>query len=82
MPVYVYRCTDCSVEFETRHSMSFEDQACLSCESKNVFKIPSLSDKSNVISGKQKVGSVVDKYIKDVKKEIVQDRKQLSSREL
>ena len=82
MPIYVYKCNDCTVEFEIRHSMSFDDQSCLSCESKNVFKIPSLSNKPNIDMTKQRAGSIVDKYIKDVKSEISQEKKQLSSQEL
>lgn len=83
MPVYCYKCTDCELEFEVRHSMSFEDQLCVGCESEKVFKIPSLSS-SQIISGTRasKPGKVVDNYIRDVKQEIKQEKKELRSREL
>ena len=83
MPVYCYKCKNCESEFEVRHSMSFEGQECLQCKSKDVFRIPSLNSVSTAqLTKSRKVGSVVDDYIKDVKKEVKQEKKRLQSEEL
>lgn len=76
MPTYCYSCKDCSHEFESRHSMNFEDQACLSCKSKNVFKIPSLSTVKPSVSS-PRVGKIVDDYIKETKSLIKTEKKNL-----
>ena len=82
MPVYCYQCPDCDNKFEVRHSMSFEDQACTDCSSKNVFKIPSLSEVKLPLSKKSATGKVVDDYIRDTKKEIKLEKQHLRNREL
>ena len=83
MPVYCYRCNDCTEEFEARHSMSFEGQRCPKCESSNLFRVPSL-DKSNntTIFNRNKTGKIVDDYIRDVKSDIQKEKKNLRSRVL
>jgi len=82
MPVYCYKCTDCQLEFETRHSMNFEDQKCTACDSANVFKIPSLNIEAHRRMNSSRIGRVVDEYINDVKQEVEQEKKNLRSREL
>ena len=81
MPLYCYKCTGCEKEFEVRHSMSFEDQDCIFCSSKKVFRIPSLLEKATKVD-KKTVGKVVDQYISDAKKEIKKEKKDLLSRNL
>lgn len=81
MPAYCYRCRDCNSEFESRHSMNFDSQLCIFCDSERVFRIPSLSEIKTSTSVK-KPGKVVDNYIRDVKQEIKQEKKELRSREL
>ena len=82
MPLYVYKCEDCKKEFEIRHGMSYEGQVCTNCNSKNVFKIPSLSIEAHRRIHTSRAGKIVDKYIKDVKEEIKQDKSNLKKREL
>lgn len=82
MPVYCYKCKDCSEEFEVRHSMSFEDQACLFCDSKNIFKLPSMSKRKVEQSTKKRAGMVVDEYIENAKKEIKQQKIDLRTEEM
>jgi len=82
VPVYCYKCEDCKFEFEVRHSMSYEDQKCSSCDSENVFKIPSLSLNRPTQALSPRVGKVVDEYIHDVKKEIKEEKKRLKLEEL
>ena len=76
MPIYCYSCKDCSHEFEARHPMNFEDQVCLSCKSKNVFKVPSLSTVKPSASS-SRVGKIVDDYIKETKSLIKAEKKSL-----
>lgn len=82
MPVYCYRCSECGVDFEARHSMAYEDQICTSCGSDNIFKIPSLSPHKATVESTQKVGKVVDEYIQDAKKEIKKEKQRLKTEEL
>lgn len=82
MPVYCYKCKDCIEEFEARHSMSFEDQACLFCDSKNIFKLPSMSKRKVEQSTKRRAGMVVDEYIENAKKEIKQQKIDLRTEEV
>ena len=82
MPVYCYKCKSCSLEFEVRHSMSFEDQTCTSCHSKEVFKIPSLGDTKVSTSLSTKPGKIVDEYIRDTMQEIRKEKQKLKSQEL
>ena len=82
MPVYCYKCKDCSEEFEVRHRMSFEDQACLFCDSKNIFKLPSMSKRKVEQSTKKRAGMVVDEYIENAKKEIKQQKIDLRTEEM
>ncbi len=82
MPLYCYRCQDCSHEFEVRHSMSFEDQKCEECNSINVFKVPSLGQVKKVLKTPGKAGKIVNQYIEDMKKEVKQEKRSLRSREI
>lgn len=81
MPTYCYKCKDCETEFEVRHSMSYEEQSCIKCNSSSVFKIPSLRSKPKV-NLKTAPGKIVDEYIKDARVEINSEKKMLKSREL
>ncbi len=82
MPVYCYKCKDCESEFEVRDSMTYVSKRCNSCDSKNVFKIPSLSLNKFVHAQPTRAGKIVDEYIYDVKKEIKEEKKRLKSEEL
>lgn len=82
MPIYCYQCRSCEQYFEIRHSMSFEEQVCLYCESKDVFKIPSLPETVLKPSTNQRIGKVVDDYIRDTRKEVKKEKQNLKNREL
>ena len=83
MPKYQYRCQDCEYEFEIRHSMFYKEQTCIKCESKKVFKVPSIQvHKVNGHSSKGRPGAIVDNYIADAKKELATEKKDLKKREL
>ena len=82
MPVYCYECKDCQNKFETRHSMSFDDQNCIDCNSKNVFKIPALAIYEKKLSSSAKSGNIVNQYIADVKEELKTEKEKLKKEEL
>lgn len=82
MPVYCYACKNCEANFEVRHRMSFEDQVCIECGSRDVFKIPSISIGKNKPSSSAKPGKIVDDYIRDTKREIKKEKNSLRKREL
>jgi len=44
MPRYVYACSSCEREFQTRHGMSETQEACELCESKGTLqRIPQMT---------------------------------------
>jgi len=59
--------------------MSFEEQVCISCESSNVFKIPSIGNSIIDKQRSRKPGKVVDEYIRDAREEIKQEKIKLKS---
>ena len=81
MPIYCYECRACGEKFEIKHSMSFEEQTCIICKSKNIFKIPSLAIKKTTYNTK-KAGKIVDQYLEDAKSEVKEEKERLRSREL
>ena len=84
MPIYCYQCQDCQKKFEIRHSMSFEGQKCIFCDSDSIFKIPqgSYRKKENNYKSTKPVGKVVDDYIKETKKMLNKEKQELKRREL
>lgn len=85
MPVYTYKCHDCSKIFDVRHGMFFEHQRCVSCQSENVFRLPPAGITGIVEKKEQnstKPGQVVDQYIKDAKEEVKREKKKLKSEEM
>lgn len=81
MPVYCYRCKKCNKDFEIKHSMSFEGQTCIFCESSKIFKLPSIMKKQNN-NFEKKPGKIVNNFIEETRKEINKDKKELKTREL
>ena len=82
MPLYCYRCKACGFSFEVWHSMSFKDQTCSRCESEDVFKVPSLSDKVKISPTNHRPGKIVDDYIEKTKEEVKKEKKKLKSEEM
>ena len=82
MPKYVYECDTCESVYEVRHSMSEKEETCRQCEEGEVRKIISdfTSNSNTAPEQKKEVGSEVKKYIETAKKEIKEERDNLSSR--
>ncbi len=81
MPRYTYRCDSCKEVFEINHGMFFEQQECIKChksgtlEKVPIFNIKRTSDEES----KKKTGSIVDEFIKDAKKELKEQRRDLET---
>ncbi len=77
MPRYIYKCNSCEQEFEVSHGMNDSLSECTKCGGKDcLFKISQFSISRKITDANQnkKVGSVVNKYIKDAKKDLRQQK--------
>lgn len=81
MPIYCYKCLSCKENFEVKHSMSFEGQVCVYCQSSNVIKLPSFITSIKTVKKKQ-VGSVVKDYITKAKEDIKEEKKKMKEKSL
>ena len=82
MPFYAYKCEHCEEVFEIFHGMDEQLNSCIACESENTLvKIPAEFLSSLKKEHKNvKIGSVVESYIKDAKKEISKEKKNLKKK--
>ena len=82
MPRYHYKCKKCSHEFTTVHMMSERLTDCKECEVEGaLIRVPSLSSRP-VSKPASKPGAVVKQYLKDAKKEIEHEKKELRTKEI
>ena len=83
MPRYTYDCSACNKQFDISHGMFHEQNQCIECKRIDTLtKIPSFRLKRNTgpVDGPQApVGKVVDEFIKDAKKDLKQQRKDLKT---
>ena len=81
MPRYDYKCAACGIELTVVHSMSEQLSDCESCGTVDgLHKVPSIAMKLKK-KDERKVGSIVNDYIKDAKKELNQEKKNLKRQE-
>ena len=82
MPFYAYKCEKCEHAFEIFHGMEEELTSCIACESENsLVRIPAEFLSSLKKEHKNaKIGSVVESYIADAKKEISKEKKSLKNK--
>tara|TARA_R100000995_G_scaffold79392_2_gene50430 strand:- start:1948 stop:2199 length:252 start_codon:yes stop_codon:yes gene_type:complete len=82
MPIYVYACDDCEEEWKENHGMAETVEECKLCESQNVYRKPSmfsnLSKQTEV--KREKVGSHVEEFIKNSKKELDRQKEDLNNK--
>lgn len=82
MPLYSYKCQDCGILFEIRHSHKDNPGGCVECKSSNIEK--HLGQPLNRIAKIQKKGStngqVVKETIEETFNEIKKDKTRLSKR--
>ncbi len=80
MPIYIYECTNCGTVSKISHSMSEKIEYCDVCESiGTLFRRPSLfyNPKKDT---KEKIGSHVNEFIKDAKKDLEQQKEELRNK--
>ena len=84
MPLYEYTCNDCEKRFEIRHSMSFDEQICIFCESVNLFRnsLFTIGNNTKDRETSVKIGSVVNEYIKDAKEDLKKEKKEIREKHL
>ena len=81
MPRYTYKCDSCKEVFEVGHGMFFEQEKCIKCHSHgDLIKVPVFNIKKQTEKAAEKrTGAVVDEFIKDAKKDLKQQRKELKT---
>jgi len=79
MPKYVYSCSECQIVFEASHSMTERLEHCDSCNNKNCLK--KVPTSIAVQYRDNKVGKVVNDYIKEAKEEIQNSKDELLKQE-
>ncbi len=77
MPKYCYRCDNCNDQFHIWHSISVVLQECVSCDSKQLVRVPSLLGEVRTIRADE-VGSVVKRHIEETREEIERQKKDMS----
>jgi len=83
VPTYVYKCIDCSKEFEAKHSMKEKLQVCILCTSTgSVFIVPFGVHHSDRSKNENRPGQLVDKHIEDSRKQLAKEKKRLKSEEM
>ncbi len=79
MPKYCYKCQECELEFETRHGIKEKLYDCENCNNTgSLRRIPQLTNivRTNHEVGNQKIGTLVEEYIKENKEILKQEKKQ------
>jgi putative FmdB family regulatory protein len=82
MPTYTYQCKKCEFSFEEFHSMSETVEFCKKCGSdvQRVLSMDFFTSKVNVAI-KNKPGTLVKKYIEEVRDEVRKEKTNLSTKE-
>ena len=78
MPKYYYRCDACKEAYYVWHGMTEELEECTECSSGDIARIPSIILCTTNAASSAKPGSIVNKKIKDVKKEVEEYKKEIS----
>jgi putative FmdB family regulatory protein len=80
MPRYTYHCEKCDSIFEYYHSISEKKIECEVCKEQTLLKLPYFSGtikKENI----QKIGSIVESYIKETREEIKREQQELKNKD-
>ena len=71
MPIYIYECKVCGLEFKVSHGMTETHDKCDVCDSSELVRIPAsfvnLSKKREV---KHKVGNLTKEYITNAQEDL------------
>lgn len=63
MPSYIYRCKECSEENEVFHGMMEDLEACVSCGSSSIYRVPQKTTVRHI--SKNDVGEKVRRAIEE-----------------
>ena len=81
MPKYTYECLSCKSVFEYRHTMTEKLEKCIKCDFGEVEKrVSDFSLEKEQMTDEQPTGTEVKRFIEETKKEIREEREELSSR--
>jgi len=82
MPRYIYRCELCEETYEVIHGMNEEYEDCDLCVGKGcLMKIPGLVGSFRLLEKTKRPGQIVNKYLKDAKEELKEQKRSLSEKE-
>jgi putative FmdB family regulatory protein len=79
MPSYAYRCVECMTQFRAFHGFH-ESARCPACNSGACERIPSVGFSVSGVNNsdkKAKVGEKVEKFIKEAKQEVQEQKRKL-----
>ena len=78
MPRYTYRCKKCEETFEVVHSIKEKLADCEKCKTKDtLIRVPPLLSRFKKKEQEKKPGTIVKKYIEEVKNEVKEEKKKL-----
>ena len=78
MPIYLYKCHECGVEWKESHGMTEEIEKCHECNSSDIFRKPTLfSNLTKEKKYKNKVGQLTKEFIENSKKDLQQQKEEL-----
>ena len=81
MPRYIYDCSACNKQFEVSHGMFHSQRECVLCKRvETITKIPSFTiNRPSIDPQEARPGKVVDEFIKDAKKDLKEQRRELKT---
>ena len=83
MPKYSYSCRTCNVTLEIRHPYKEKVVVCKDCGKSSLEKLldtPITTTSTNIIPVDTPVGSVINKTIDELKREIQEEKNRLKER--
>jgi putative FmdB family regulatory protein len=81
MPIYLYDCLGCEINFTIKHGMSETCEECPTCGSDNVSRIPtSFTNFSTSLKRSKKVGDTTKEFIENAKQELKIQKEELEQK--
>jgi len=81
MPRYEYKCKACDKILTIRHGINEKIKICPSCKKEDSLeRVPSFTGNYKIKGKSKKVGSVVKKYIEQIKEELKEEKKDLKKK--
>ena len=83
MPRYSYKCLECDHRHDVMHSYSVKLTDCNVCQASGSLQklLNNFTTKIERYEQNEKVGSIVERNIEDLKRELKEEKEKLSSRE-